>query len=122
MRIVGHGVDIVDIPRINRYKESADYLSRCFTERELAHSKGQASRLAGRLAAKEAVLKALTLGLDDGVSLTDVEVTFTSSGEPTPVLTGAPLELATSKGISTWLMSFAHSGDYAVASAIAICE
>jgi len=72
MRILGHGVDIVEVARIGAMvDEHGDrFLERCFTaaERGYSESRKRASEhLAGRFAAKEAVLKAANTPLDEGL-------------------------------------------------------
>ena len=67
MRIIGHGIDLIETSRIADMVErhGERFLERVFTMPEVAHCEGkkrQAEHLAGRFAAKEAVLKALGSG------------------------------------------------------------
>jgi phosphopantetheine--protein transferase-like protein len=78
MRILGHGIDLVEIARIQRMlaDHGERFLERCFTpaEREYAEpARRREEHLAARFAAKEAVLKAMGTGLDDGLAWTEIE-------------------------------------------------
>ncbi len=123
--IVGHGVDVVDIAACSRLMTLAagKHLDRYFTATELAdigHDARQVERLAGRLAIKEAVLKALGVGWGDGVAFTDVETVSKDSGAPAVMLHRRLSVLEKERSIGRWLVSMSHTGTVAVASAIAL--
>jgi holo-[acyl-carrier protein] synthase len=123
--IVGHGVDAVDIADCSRLMMLAagKHLDRYFTASELSdigHGARQAERLAGRLAIKEAVLKALGVGWGDGVAFIDVETVSKDSGAPAVVLHRRVSALEKERSIGRWLVSMSHTGSVAVASAIAL--
>ena len=125
MNFVGHGIDIVEIERIKNLLEKlgSSYEIRCFTEIELITAKSNANRiqfLAGRFAAKEAIVKALETGWSQGIAPTDVEIQRLSTGQPTVVLYGKCQEIASELGILKWLLSISHTSLIAVASAIAL--
>lgn len=79
MKVIGNGVDIIEVRRIknaiNKYGQS--FLGRIFTDTELKKASEHNNRyqhLAGRFAAKEAVFKAMgkaTLGFKDMEVLND---------------------------------------------------
>ena len=124
MMILGHGVDIVEVARIRTMiDDHADrFLERCFTQGERAYAesrKRSAEHLAGRFAAKEAVLKALGTGWRDGIAWTDVEVVVLPSGQPEVRLHGIAHETAMKRGVTSWSLSISHTEVHAVASAIA---
>lgn len=125
MRILGHGVDIVETSRIRDVIEAhgVTFLERCFTPAERAYSeRGKRRRIehyAVRFAAKEAVLKALGTGWRDGIQWRDVEVLRLPSGRPTLLLSGRAGEVAVEMGVVDWHLSLSHTEAYAVASAIA---
>lgn len=124
MRILGHGIDIVEIDRIREMLERHEnrFLARVYTEGEQAHSAGRKSRdehLAGRFAAKEAVYKALGTGQTAGISWTDIEVVSEPSGRPTLRLHNKAQEISMRLGITDWHLSISHSHKAAVASVIA---
>ena len=125
--IVGHGIDIASIPRIEQSLERFGdrFRERCFTQREreyAANHKRPATHLAGRFAAKEAVFKALGTGWRTGISWVDIEVVPLPTGEPTLSLHGNAAQIAKERGAHRWLVSISHTGDYAVASVIACSE
>lgn len=124
MIILGHGIDTVDAIRFEKlFQNGRDkHLRRYFTEKELkavSSDENTYSRLATRFAAKEAVMKALRHGFGDGLGFTDIEIEIASDGAPFPILNGKALELAAKLGVCQWWISVSHSGDVAVASAIA---
>ncbi len=114
MRIIGNGVDIIEVKRIRdavgRYGES--FLERIFTEKELKAARQHNSfyqHLAGRFAVKEAVFKAFS---QKRLSFKDVEVLNDSKGKPCcSLLTGEKERFDVHISIS-------HIKNYAVASAI----
>ena len=124
MMIVGHGVDIVEVARIQTMIDEHEerFLERCFTPGERAYAearKRSAEHFAGRFAAKEAVLKALGTGWRDGIAWTDVEVVVLPSGQPEVRLHGMAQETAMKRGVRAWSLSISHTEVHAVASAIA---
>jgi holo-[acyl-carrier protein] synthase len=125
MNVIGHGIDIVSVSRIDRMitEHGERFLARCFApgESELHRRGGRAAeRLAARFAAKEAVLKAMGTGLTSGIAWTDIEVITLPSGEPVLQLHGAAQRAGAARGITGWLVSLSHTGDTAMASVIAI--
>ena len=120
--IEGVGVDVVEIPRLQRaIDEWGDvFLNKIFTEREILYAQAKQSpapHIAGRFAVKEAVAKALATGWSSGFRWKDVEVENDSSGKPTVVLHGRVSELL--KG-SRVLVSLSHSENVVVAFAIIV--
>ena len=99
------------------------YLRRIYTEHELATCSGEpavrAARLAARFAAKEAVMKALGVGLWT-FKLRDVEVARHQSGAPELVLRGKATDLAERRGVTGWHLSLTHTDSMAMAVAIAL--
>lgn len=120
--LAGVGVDAVDLPRFRRVlARRPGIVHRVFTEGERAYAQRHAdpsSRLAARFAVKEAVMKALGVGLG-AFRLRDVEVGRLDSGAPTVVLHGSAAELATRRGVSRWHVSLTHSEAVAVAVVLA---
>jgi holo-[acyl-carrier protein] synthase len=118
--VIGLGVDTVDVERFgSMLARRAGLSSRLFTDGEVAAAAGSVPRLGARFAAKEAVMKALGVGLG-AFKFRDVEVVRTESGAPVLVLTGAAAELAASKGIRTWHVSLTHTA--LVAEAVVVAE
>ena len=84
------GVDIIEIGRIKRACARKNFMDRFFTSRELEGIKGKKSfyaHLAGKFAAKEAVVKALGSGFQN-MKWKDIEIISHSSGKPVVVLSG----------------------------------
>ena len=124
--LLGHGIDLVDVPAFERLMGLAtggQALGRYFTPSELADSRTGgtlSTKLAGRFATKEAVLKALGVGWGDGLSFTDIEIRVNELGAPQIVLHGRARSLADQRGILTWLVSTSHAATSAVSSVIAL--
>lgn len=129
MNALAHGVDIVEVSRIAEMLERhADrFRERVYTTSELAAADAKTTNnntrlmhLAGRFAAKEAVMKALSTGWGQGVGFTDIEILAAPTGAPTITLHNAALTHAQSLGIRSWLISISHTSTHAIASAIAL--
>jgi holo-[acyl-carrier protein] synthase len=123
--VIAHGVDIVDCRRladaVRRHGES--FLHRVFTPIEREYCLGrkrEAEHLAGRFAAKEAVLKVLGTGWRQGIAWTDIEVCNEPSGRPVLTLHARCREIADELGIGEILLSISHTDAQAIASAIAL--
>ncbi len=122
--IVGLGLDLVSIPRFERFLERRGErgLRRVFTPGELAYCgslPAPAASFAARFAAKEAFLKALGTGLVDH-RWTDVEVVRADSGEPSLRLHGGAAEAARSRGATTCHLSLTHTAE--LAGAVVVLE
>jgi len=121
---LGHGIDLVPAARIHGMLEEHGprFLDRCFTPEEQRYASGNRKRyhehLAGRFAAKEAVLKVLGTGWSGKVSWTDIEIVRESSGQPTVRLEGECARIAGLLGIVRWHVSISHIETHATASAV----
>lgn len=118
--IVGIGVDIVDISRVEsmlgRYGDR--FLERVFTEEEAAYAlRGvkAGERLSGRFAVKEAVMKALGTGKAHGILWRDVETLRAPSGKPVTRLHGKALERMREIGGTDLHVTIAHDAGKALA-------
>ncbi len=124
MRIIGHGIDIVEVARIASMLEAHGerFVTRCFTEAEAGYAESaqrrRAERYAVRFACKEAVLKALGTGWRDGIAWRQIEVRREPSGRPSLVLTGRCAEIADDLGIVQWHVSLSHTDTSAIASVL----
>jgi len=84
-RPLSTGIDAISIERIGRAAKRKAFLERVFTESEMVYAlkhKDAYRRLAGRFAAKEACLKALSTGMGRGIDLKDIEVVSQGAGAP----------------------------------------
>jgi holo-[acyl-carrier protein] synthase len=127
MNVVAHGIDLVECDRLAEIvaRHGDRFLKRVFTPRELAYcraSKRQIEHLAGRFAAKEAVLKVLGTGWRNGIAWTDVEVVNDPSGQPRVILAGLCRQIADQQGLASILISISHVRTHAIASAVASAE
>lgn len=127
MKIIAHGIDLVDFGRIEDMldKHGRRFLERVFTETERADAdavKNRIEKLAGRFAAKEAVMKLIGTGWRDGVAWTDIEVTNNKLGRPLVTISGKVKEIADQHGIEQITLSITHTGNFAIASAVALTE
>ena len=119
------GVDMVYIPRVeNALKRyGARFIERVFTAREVAASHGYPHELAARFAAKEAVAKALGVGMRVmsplGVRWHEVETLRDRLGKPIVVLNGRAAERAQELGLVEWAVSLSHEREYAIAFVVA---
>lgn len=98
--VVKIGVDLVEIARIAAALRRPGFAARCFTAAEQQYcdaAVNSAERYAVRFSAKEAVLKALGVGLG-GVPWHDIEVIRNKSGEPDLAVSGRGSELAPRHG------------------------
>lgn len=115
------GVDLVELARIGRAvsRYGDRFLSRIYTPEELARYRFRLPELAARFAAKEAVSKALGVGLkhlsSQGIGWQDVEVLPDPLGKPLVCLSGRAQVLACEQGLRTWAISLSHGREYVVA-------
>lgn len=119
--ILGIGIDIVEIARMDRPSQNKRFYADFFSdeERELFEScKYAAQTVAGRFAAKEAVLKALGQGLGD-MPLREIAIIRLPSGRPEVRLCGAAKQKAEMLGVKRIHISISHDGAYAIAQAVA---
>jgi holo-[acyl-carrier protein] synthase len=118
------GIDVQPISEVqdSLTKFGTRYARRLFTDHELSscgdNPLSSAQRLAGRFAAKEAVLKILDVK-DVVPSWKEIEVRRTESGRPEIALSGEAAAIARRKGIKQMSLSLSHAGDTASATVIA---
>ncbi len=126
MSVLGHGIDIVETARIRLLvqEHGQRFLDRCFTASEQKYCARNPKRyyehLAGRFAAKEAILKVLGTGWRGGIAWTDMEILPEPSGQPKLCLSGECLRVASELGISLWHISISHIETHATASALGL--
>jgi holo-[acyl-carrier protein] synthase len=118
--IVGTGVDLCEVPRIQQAIErhGARFTGRVFTETESAYAESKANRYeryAARFAAKEAGMKALGTGWRGGIAWRDFEVTNLASGRPTLKFHGKAAEIAKHRGVAHISLSLTHTAEQAMA-------
>ncbi len=120
------GVDLVDIPRIERAlrRFGERFLARVYTPDEVHYSRGRPAELAARFAAKEAAAKALGVGMrvlsPAGIGWLDVETLNEAGGRPYVILHGRARALAEAQGLTEWAVSLSHDGGIAIAFVVAM--
>lgn len=116
---------MVYIPRVERAltRYGPHFIERVYTAREVAASRGFAHELAARFAAKEAVAKALGVGMrvmsPFGVKFHEVETLRDVLGKPIVALSGRAAERAQQLGLKEWAISLSHEREYAIAFVVA---
>jgi holo-[acyl-carrier protein] synthase len=124
--VVGIGTDLVTVKRLQVALARTPSLERrLFTEGELqmvAHGRSLESRirsLAARFAAKEAVMKALSVGISE-VAFHEIEVVGGRGAPPRIELNGRAADRARELAIDVVMISMSHDGDLALATAVAV--
>jgi holo-[acyl-carrier protein] synthase len=127
MRLIGIGIDVVEVDRIadalERHGEA--FRDRIFTADERAYCSSQkrpALHYAARFAAKEAVAKAFGTGIGKDLGWLDMEIIRRPSGQPALQLSGIGKAYAEANGIAEIKISLTHARDYAAANAVALGE
>ncbi len=124
MTIIGIGVDLVEIARIESsiIRHGERFLRRVFTEDERAYCgrmKAPAPCYAARFAAKEAASKAFGTGIGAEFGWLDLEVLRRENGAPFLHFHGSAATFAKRIGIDEMMLSLSHSEHYAIANAVA---
>lgn len=127
MEIIANGIDLVDFPRIEDMvkRHGERFLNRVFTAAEQAYAeanKNRMEKLAGRFAAKEAVLKLMGTGWRGKIAWTDIEIVNNPAGQPQVTLSGEVEKLADKLAIKHISVSITHTANFAIASAVALVE
>ena len=119
MAIVGIGTDIVEIVRIEQaLQRQPGLVKRLLTDNEqaeFANAKQPGRFLAKRFAAKEAGLKALGIGLQNGMSWQHLEIGHTPLGQPLLHFSGAAQERAVQLQVANSHLSLSDEAHYAQA-------
>jgi holo-[acyl-carrier protein] synthase len=122
MSLIGTGIDIEEVERIDRLLQNRGkkFLERVFSKHEAEYCMRKArpaEHLAARYAAKEAVAKALGTGFSRGVRLRDIEVVAVDKGPPEVKLHGGAAKRLAALGGEKVLISLSHTRKYVVAHA-----
>jgi len=121
----------IDVEPVSTFKSaSLTFIQRNFTAEEQSYCNSHANPaagFAGRWAAKEAVIKAISSTAQDsrslwrggGAPLKEIAILPSPSGAPVVKLTGHALDVATALGVTEVVISISHAADHAVAQAVA---
>ncbi|MCY6957537.1 holo-ACP synthase [Clostridium brassicae] len=119
--IVGIGVDIIEINRIEKaMNRSPNFITKMFSKNEIEYLKSRnmrAESVAGRFAAKEAVSKALGTGFLE-FDFKDIEIDRTTLGKPIVFLKGKAKKLDKKWGKYKIHLSISHGKENAIAYAV----
>jgi holo-[acyl-carrier protein] synthase len=120
--IVGVGLDLVEIARVERLLErhGSRAMARFFTSAEAAYSRTHAHparHLAARIAAKEAAYKALSGGgtAARAIGWTEIEVVAQAGSSPTLVFHTRAARVVEALGVESWLLTLTHTDTTAAA-------
>ena len=119
------GVDLIEIARVERALERHGdrFLKRVFTPAEILYCRARLPELAARFAAKEAVAKALGVGVRmmsrDGIHWQDAEIVGDTRGKPLIRLHGRAAERAEELDLTEWAVSLSHTREHAIAFVVA---
>ena len=121
--IVGTGVDLAEVDRIQRSIEryGEKFIKRIFTPGEIAYVERKANkfeRYAARFAAKEAGMKAIGTGWRHGVTWQDFEVANLRTGKPTLLFHGVAARYAERLGVKNVALSITHTAALGMAHVI----
>jgi holo-[acyl-carrier protein] synthase len=120
------GVDIIFVPRVERaVQQFGDrFLERVYTPLERLYCRERLPELAVRFAAKEAVSKALGVGMRilsrDGIQWHEAEIVGDVRGKPLVRLHGGAARRAEELGLREWSVSLTHEREYAIAFVVAM--
>lgn len=121
--MIGIGVDLCEVDRMRAALARTPTLrARVFTPEEQAYCdrrRDPTERYAARFAAKEAVMKAMSVGVG-ACKWVEIEVAKAPSGAPSVRLHGGALALADSLGIREWRLTLTHTHRVAEAIAVAL--
>lgn len=116
----GAGIDLVEVASVRQLIQAGGdgFIDAAWTAREQYETSGQAEGLAGKWAAKEAVMKVLQRGIGN-LDPRDVEIVTEPSGAPRVELHRTARAFARRRRIATWHVSLTHEGGWAAAIVIA---
>jgi len=121
--VIGIGVDLCEVDRMRAALARTPTLrTRVFTDDEQHYCERRADpseRFAVRFAAKEAVLKAMGVGVG-ACAWREIEVVRSEGGVPSLRLLGGARSLADELGIHRWLLTLTHTHRVAEAVAVAL--
>ncbi len=113
------GIDIIEVKRIQEAieKQGERFLERIYTEKEIAYcehtQKMKYQHYAARFAAKEAVFKAISSRLPNGIGDVWTKIEVQNNSEHKPIVNLEKLDLG---NIQSMDLSLSHIAEYAVAS------
>ncbi len=123
MLVKGCGVDLVEIARIAKALERKGFRDKVYTKYEQNSLQNKhIQSWAARFAAKEAVMKAIGRGWQQGIPFDSIEIFKNPMGQPQVRLYEPTLKLALEEGITGFVLSLSHTKELAMAYVIALGE
>lgn len=116
--IVGIGIDLVAIEDLKEKLHNQSFVNKVFTGNEIDYCRSFRSsdeHFAGKFAAKEAFMKAIGKGIQQGVWFKQIEVANAPSGAPSLNLVRQAIDVVSELKINKIHMSISHGKEYAVA-------
>jgi holo-[acyl-carrier protein] synthase len=118
--IIGLGIDVVALAAFRPRLDDA-LIADLFLPGEVAYVSTQArpwQHYAARFAAKEACMKALGHGLEDGLRFRDIEIVRAPNGAVDLRLSGRAREVAQERRVARAHVSLTHTADSAAATVV----
>jgi len=124
------GIDIVKISRIDEAMQNSRFINKILTDKEIEYAFSKSKEItkfgfssvsmtvAGFFAAKEAVLKALGVGMTSGYGFKEIAISHTKKGAPVVMLSEKLEKVLKEKSKNIINVSIAHDGEYATAIAL----
>lgn len=112
------GIDVLDAVRMENLKNNQQHLKQVFTDKEIEYCnlvKNNLPRLAGMYCAKEAFLKALGIGIRNGISFLEIEVDHEENGRPIFKLSDHIKDILKSVKVVNVELSISHTDNLATA-------
>lgn len=116
--IIGIGIDLIEVERVEKACEKEHFLTRCFTEREIDLIREDKRKASDNFAVKEAISKAFGTGIH-GFELNEMEVLRDELGCPYAILYGNALKIAKERGITKIHVSITNTKIYSNAFVVA---
>jgi phosphopantetheine--protein transferase-like protein len=119
------GIDLIDVSRFSGERFTPEVYYKLFTPKEREHIESvgsvqlQHERMAGKFAAKEAVVKMLGFGFNKGVSWQDIEILPNDLGKPVLTLFNGALRVFTDLRLHHADISISHTTEFATAICVA---
>jgi len=112
------GIDIVKIDRIKNIENIDGFLKKYFTPNEIDYVNSKNNKfetIAGLYACKEAILKALKIGISNGINLKELEISHDNNKAPVVEIDAKLMSFLMKFNANEIKVSISHDGDYAIA-------
>lgn len=116
------GIDIAKIDRFEKLAEDERFLNKVYSLLEIDYinqkNQNKANTMAGLYCAKEAVLKALGIGINGEISLKEISIVHNDNGKPYIELNDKILSYLNKLNLKEIKISISHDGEYAISECI----